>query len=374
MTGLKIWVRAAIAAQALVLMSLLTTASRGQQPADPASKPAAKPAVTHRVMEGYPNRVQARLEQRARALQRVQTTPGGSGLRLINQISQRWNTGQTVTVAFKGGNKQLHADIEAIANEWTQHANLKLDFGKNAAGNYREWKQSDMAFAANIRVSFDQEGYWSLVGTDSDDPVLTAPGEASLNLSGFDAAQRPSEFKEVVLHEFGHALAFEHEHQAPLGECDFRFNDDLGYVATTDQFGQFVPDTMGRRPGLYTVLGGPPNNWPKSVVDFNLRPLAVSSEAYIATPFDKDSIMKYQFPEWMFASGALSQCFTATPNAELSNGDKVGAAKVYPRAPAQIKAATDIKVNALETVVRTKDLAPRTAKQFQLKLDAIKPK
>jgi hypothetical protein len=144
------------------------------------------------------------------------------------------------------------------------------------------------------------------------------------------------------LHEFGHAIGFEHEHQNALVPCDFRFEDEPGYVPTTDSFGQFMPDPHGKRPGLYTLLGGPPNNWPKAVVDFNLRPLPDSS-AYLTGTFDKDSIMKYFFPEWMFIAGASSSCFSSEENLTLSAGDKQGAAKLYPREQQAINATNAVK-------------------------------
>lgn len=42
------------------------------------------------------------------------------------------------------------------------------------------------------------------------------PGQASMNLAGFDIAL-PADWQAVVRHEFGHALGFEHEHQSPAG-------------------------------------------------------------------------------------------------------------------------------------------------------------
>jgi hypothetical protein len=168
-----------------------------------------------------------------------------------------------------------------------------------------------------------------MIGTDSIDRSISAPGEASMNFDFFDQ-ELPDDYASTVLHEFGHALGFQHEHQHPEGFCEgeFRWEDDPGYVRTTDARGQFVADPQGRRPGIYTYLGGPPNGWDKETVDHNLRQLRPSS-AFLLQTFDAKSIMKYYFGAWMFASGENSKCFSKR-NDVLSAGDKKGIAAAYP--------------------------------------------
>ncbi|MHC2282122.1 hypothetical protein ACVME8_008765 [Bradyrhizobium diazoefficiens] len=319
------------------------------------------------VMERYPDRLEARMELRRRTLSTVRS-PNFSP-QFIVTLTKRWQPGQTLKVAFRGGDTSLHQEIAAAVAEWAQSANLKFDFGVDpATGKHRTWGISDSNFAADIRVSFDQRGYYSLVGNDSTNRTVTRPGEESLNLEGFDQ-EKPADWKAVALHEFGHAIGFEHEHQAPLAPCDFRFNDDPGYVPTTDSLGQYTPDNLNRRPGLYTLLGGPPNNWPAAVVDFNLKPLP-DSHAYESGPFDKTSIMKYFFREWMFVAGTNSPCYTGGENLVLSDEDKRGAAKVYPRSPENIRSVSSIRAQALEAAASVKNLSPAALQQFQ---EALKP-
>lgn len=313
------------------------------------------------IMEALPNRLQARIELRDRSLRNaVSDHPAGLSPRFILSLTKKWKVGQTITVAFKGGNAALHTKIADAASEWTKFANLEFDFGKTATGAFRTWSPGDHAYAAQIRVSFDQPGYYSLVGNDSVNKVVVKTGEESLNLEGFDQ-QLPDDWKAVTQHEFGHAIGFEHEHQSPLAPCDFRFDDDPGYRPTTDTFGQFIPDSSGRRPGLYTLLGGPPNNWPKAVVDFNLKQLP-ESHAYEIGPFDKKSIMKYFFESWMFVSGSHSACFTGGENLTISAGDKQGAAKVYPATPSDIMTMTQRQTALLQDLLKAES-APAEAKE-----------
>ncbi len=325
------------------------------------------------VVEGFPPRIQARMELRIRSLKSVPPMHGLAPRFIIN-LSKRWQPRQTLKVAFRGGDTALHKQIADTVNEWTKYANLTFDFGINpSTGEYRSWKTTDTAFAAEIRVSFDQSGFYSLVANDSINTSISKPGEESLNLEGFDQSL-PSDWSGVALHEFGHAIGFEHEHQGPGAPCDFRFDDDPGYVQTTDSFGQLIPDSSGKKPGLYTVLGGPPNNWPQAVVDFNLKQLTADSHAYEIGPFDKDSIMKYFFPDWMFASGNMSPCYTGAENVVLSPGDKEGAAKVYPKAPEQIKAASELRTTVLRDLTKVKTLPAATLQHLQHELSKYEDK
>jgi hypothetical protein len=322
-------------------------------------------------MERYPNRLQARMELRQQTLSTLRSPVNGLSPRFIIRLTKSWQPGQTLKVAFRGGDKALHRDIANAVTEWSQYANLKFDFGLDpATGNYRTWSTADTNFAAEIRVSFDQAGYYSLVGNDSINRTITRPAEESLNLQGFDV-DRPDDWKAVVLHEFGHSIAFEHEHQSPVAPCDFRFDNDPGYMPTTDSFGQYIPDSQHRRPGLYTFLGGPPNNWPAAVVDFNLKQLTAESSAYEVGPFDKASIMKYFFPDWMFVAGMKSSCYTGEENLVLSDGDKQGAAKVYPRAPESIRSVVAQRAQALEGAAKVESLPSAALQHFREELSKI---
>ena len=335
----------------MLLPTLAGTAghfAQAQAPADEA------PIST---LEAYPSEIEARLHQRWQTLDATATPSLNQAPGDIISLTRRWQTGQTITIAFRGGDKTLHKQIADTVTEWTQYANLKFDFGQDSAsGQYRHWTPTDTAFAADIRVSFDHKGYYSLVGTDSKDPLITAPREESLNLNRFDT-NLPADWKTTALHEFGHAIGFEHEHQNINITCDFRFDDDLGYVPTKNSFGQPINDPTGKRPGLYVVLGGPPNNWYKAQVDFNLRPLPVSSAFdFEAGPFDSKSIMIYSFNKSMFISGDQSPCYVDPPNLVISAQDKVGAGKVYPRAPAEVAAVRDRHAKLLERLDKVEAL------------------
>jgi hypothetical protein len=280
------------------------------------------------VLEGYPDHILARIEARDRGLRRsLPTYIGGVGFDLVFEDLKTWKTG-TLRVGFTGGTKALRTAIADLARSWTEFGAISFEFKE--AGDF---EASD---ECHIRVSFDQPGYWSLVGTDSVDPEIVGFDQASLNLSGFDEAL-PPDWAGTVLHEFGHALGFHHEHQSPVAHCDFDW--DL----------------------LYDYLSGPPNYWSRAKVDHNLRQLPGGGLTF--SPHDKASIMHYSFPDWMFKMQAASPCYTAR-NSVLSETDKQMMARAYPRTEPLQTEMTSTKIAHLTELLAADGIAAVTRSTF----------
>jgi hypothetical protein len=287
---------------------------------------------------------------------RKQLAESTAGLEFIVSDLARWPVGSVVRVAFLDGDTALHADIASATAPIAEIVNLTLDFGLDpATGTYRRWSETDSLLQAEIRVSFDMPGYWSLVGTDSTDatiaaggPIGGAPGQRSLNLGGYKTS-KPQGWQGTVRHEFLHALAFEHEHQNMRGPCseDFRWDDDPGYLPTTNASGVFVPDPQGRRPGIYTYLAGPPNQWSKAKVDHNLR--TVEDPNAVAGPFDAASVMLYRFAPFFYKT-TPSPCAPTGPGLELSEGDKRALKLLYPAAADAVNALATQSTRGLELI------------------------
>lgn len=307
------------------------------------------------VLDSLPEEVEESIRAREQWLKSVPRD--SAGLEFFVSDVRRWTPGQKVRVAFLGGNAALHRDIADATQAITDACNLKLDFGLDpSTGAFRAWSSADGAYAAEVRVSFDKAGYFSLVGMDSVDPdvgpaesdVGGRPGQCSLNLGGF-ATSRPAGWQGVVRHEFLHAMSFQHSHQNMRGPCEqaFRWEDDAGYTPTKDARGAFVADARSRRPGVYTYLSGYPNFWSKGKVDRNLRttddPLAV------AGPFDSASVMLYRFPA-LFYADAASPCVPTGDGITLSEGDLRGLRLLYPASAPELAAMAERRRKALATV------------------------
>jgi hypothetical protein len=297
------------------------------------------------LLESLPDAVEATIRKRDKWV--AERGAGSAGLEFLVSDVQRWTPGRTVRVAFLGGNEQLHRDLEDATRVITDACNLKLTFRDTSNGPYRKWSEQDTDYAAEIRVSFDMGGYFSLVGTDSinqaigapTDPVGGHPGQRSLNLGGFDV-QRPATWRGTARHEFLHALSFHHSHQNMRGPCEqeFRWDDDPGYQPTRDARGVFVADPAGLRPGIYTYLSGPPNSWPRSRVDHNLRS-QIDDPNVVAGPFDAASVMLYRFPP-LFYKNVPSRCAPTGDGTELSDGDRRGLRLLYPQVAAELESVS----------------------------------
>jgi hypothetical protein len=250
-----------------------------------------------------PEKYVKRMEEYQKALDKLDDSDQAKG---IYRNSSLWGPNYPkLRVCFFEGSQALREVIANVAKEWmTEDNSIKLDFGKPGK---RRTCQPKNGKEMQIRVTFSQDGYWSQVGQNS--VVFAKQEEASLNLGGFMNVT-PDQLSDyeigTIRHEFGHALGIEHEHQNPKGGCDNEYNWDL----------------------IYSYLEGPPNNWSKDQIDWNLRQAA--GDDLQLTKFDKDSVMLYQFPADFYKQHEQSKCFVPQPNSQISEGDRALLAAMYP--------------------------------------------
>lgn len=203
-------------------------------------------------------------------------------LRAVMPKKSLWPNGTLLKISFLEGSQEDREFVESVAMEWLKYANLKFEFGDHPD--------------AHIRIGFQpNDGAWSAVGTDCLNQGYFPKNERTMNFGWLDQA--------VVLHEFGHAIGFGHEHQNPKG--GIKWNE----------------------PVVINALQGPPNFWSEEVTRHNVIQ-KYGFNQYIGTGFDPDSIMLYYFPvDWTFNGIATHE------NEELSKLDKafIASSQVYPK-------------------------------------------
>ena len=291
------------------------------------------------VLDILPSEVIATMEARDKRFAALHGEINNDAANFVTDNFRKWIPGETLRVAFLGGNTDLHKTIEEATEQITEAANIKLDFGFDSSTNtYRTWSVTDTERQAEIRVSFDQQGFFSLVGTDSISssigspfrPVGGRPNQRSLNIDmrRLDFI-RPEQLKGIVRHEFMHALGVQHEHQIPSGICfdEFRFEDDPGYIPTVGDLGEFITDPQGKRPGIFTFLSGSPNFFDRDKVKANLFPKNFMGLNFQGV--DRDSIMLYRFSS-LFFKRIPNPCLATSNGEDLSEGDKEGLRLLYP--------------------------------------------
>lgn len=210
---------------------------------------------------------------------------------LAGETMKMWDPGQKIPVYLEptGSTPELRMKVINFAREWEEHANIKFEIVEK-----RE--------AALIRVGFEKgQGHFSMIGRN----VYWAAPFPFINTMNFDNVDTypDAHLKAVVLHEFGHALGFVHEHQSPAAGINWD------------------------KQKVYAYFALPPNEWPKEKVDVNIF-YKYSKTITNYSAYDKHSIMHYHIPPYLTTDGT-----SAPQNLELSATDKMYSRLLYPFRP-----------------------------------------
>jgi hypothetical protein len=218
-----------------------------------------------------------------------------SPMKMALITGKKWkSTGQRLRIRFLDGSTKQRQKTQQFANEWMSYANVRFDWSGGGA--------------AEIRISFVSDpGSWSAVGTDCLHTEYFKQGEATMNFGWLRDATPDQEWRRVVVHEFGHALGAIHEHSNPKGGI------------------------IWNEPAVYAAFSGPPNNWSRQDIEFNVLQ-KYSIDQLNATTFNPRSIMLYPFPKELIKGPPALAKNGTRENLVASGQDKRFIAKMYPKA------------------------------------------
>jgi len=122
------------------------------------------------------------------------------GVQLVLNTPYKWNKDILRVFFMDTKDDELKTNTIQIANTWSKYSNIQFEL-------------SSSIYRSDIRVSFfEKYGYASALGIQAKEGVFM--GNSTLWLQNLHE-RSSSEFKRVVLHEFGHAIGLEHELQSP---------------------------------------------------------------------------------------------------------------------------------------------------------------
>lgn len=212
---------------------------------------------------------------------------GDNATRAAIDLTSIWKI-KTINVGFleADADSGLKSRIQDAANEWCgpKMARVRFVFVKDIT-------------KAHIRISFLHKGSWSVLGQTALDVPKNQP---TMNYGWLKPGSSDSAVRQVVLHEFGHALGLIHEHQNPGGGIPWN------------------------KPQVYRDLAGPPNSWDQAKVDRNLFAV-YDKDLTNHTEVDPKSIMMYPIAK----SWVTDPKFAVDLNEDLSDVDRAFIKKQY---------------------------------------------
>jgi hypothetical protein len=228
----------------------------------------------------------------------TESRPGVAVAPLTGQTRFFWPNGSIIRVKFLGGSTIVKFKIIQYANEWSRYVNIRFRFVSEGD--------------AEIKIGFNAGGSWSMVGTNvKDNDALVALGElfggerATMNYGWFTDATADEEFRRVIMHEFGHALGFVHEHSHP--EAGIPWDREAAYIAY-----------------------GNSQHWSRAQVDANVFARYDRNQTQFSN-YDRTSIMHYPVDNALTIGD-----FEVGWNTMLSQTDKDFSAIIYPKANARV--------------------------------------
>ncbi len=210
------------------------------------------------------------------------------GTRMVAYKRNFWQEEQIIEISFLNGSTADHNRIMQLAKRWQKYANIRfLKVNHN---------RGDIRVRVPGRDNADPFNH-SMIGNQSANYSFSSDGRSWFEGTGGPSMSLAVMDSDVILHELGHAIGLQHEHQSP--RADIPWNKEVVYRDMWELYG-FDREKVDRNV-------------------FNKHTDAAASE------YDPDSIMNYDWPaSWTLDGTAQGR------NLELSEWDEYIIGFVYP--------------------------------------------
>jgi hypothetical protein len=219
----------------------------------------------------------------------------------ILSTRSKWVNGTVLHYCFFGGGS--HFSVPKVQADAVRGA-----FGKwKAIGIGLEFQEVNQLSEAEVRIGYSTAdgSSASAVGRE----VLDVPLNEPTTVYGWSLTTHYG--TGTALHELGHVIGMEHEHQNPFAGIKWH------------------------EQAVYDSLAKPPNSWDHDTTYHNILE-KLSTQQVQGSTWDPDSIMEYEFEPGLIDEPDQYDINGLTPPATLSSADKEWALEWYPPLKAKL--------------------------------------